>query len=404
MSLGLESAGFDVVAAVEFDPDIAAIHEMNFPGCETVVGDVRRVDFTRYRGVDHVHGSPPCQYFSMANASKVGKASRAPEADLALEWLRAIAEIKPRTISMEQVRGFYRVGDADTDIWNSIRGELYRMGYALEWGVRNAADFGIPQSRHRFFVRGIRAENLEEIPYERATRSIFGETRFHLNHPREPRRGWYAAVADLLPDCEESELTDWQKKRLPDWLLEGRFEEFQLFDARNLGRDGTLKNPGEPAFTILTDVVRSHRPRAIIPRALLVDVRNLGREATVKRESCSAFTVMARSAQDHQFKAFLVPRTGATASDKLLFRESCEPSPTVRALGHQGHWMRTNSVQATGDGGCPSVRLLSVRCLARLQSVPDEFMLPAKDALAGKVVGNGVPPLMAKKLLAAFAT
>lgn len=40
MSLGFEQAGFDVVAAVEYDPIHAAAHEFNFPRCATLARSV----------------------------------------------------------------------------------------------------------------------------------------------------------------------------------------------------------------------------------------------------------------------------------------------------------------------------------------------------------------------------
>ena len=39
MSLGFEQAGFDVVAAVEYDPVHAATHAFNFPQCEVLCRD-----------------------------------------------------------------------------------------------------------------------------------------------------------------------------------------------------------------------------------------------------------------------------------------------------------------------------------------------------------------------------
>lgn len=40
LSLGLEQAGFDVLAAVEYDPVHAATHEFNFPRTEVLCADI----------------------------------------------------------------------------------------------------------------------------------------------------------------------------------------------------------------------------------------------------------------------------------------------------------------------------------------------------------------------------
>src|SRR5690349_7597344 len=44
LSLGLEQAGFDVVAAVEYDPVHAATHEFNFPLTETLCADIANLE------------------------------------------------------------------------------------------------------------------------------------------------------------------------------------------------------------------------------------------------------------------------------------------------------------------------------------------------------------------------
>ncbi len=44
MSLGFEQAGFDVAAAVEYDPVHCATHEFNFPDCATICRSVADID------------------------------------------------------------------------------------------------------------------------------------------------------------------------------------------------------------------------------------------------------------------------------------------------------------------------------------------------------------------------
>src|SRR5260370_18127677 len=73
MSLGFEQAGFDVLAAVEYDPIHAATHEYNFPDCATICRSVADIDGNHIRShsrvcekdIDVVFGGAPCQGFSM---------------------------------------------------------------------------------------------------------------------------------------------------------------------------------------------------------------------------------------------------------------------------------------------------------------------------------------------------
>jgi DNA (cytosine-5)-methyltransferase 1 len=53
------------------------------------------------------------------------------------------------------------------------------------------------------------------------------------------------------------------------------------------------------------------------------------------------------------------------------------------------------------DGG--RVVKLNSRAIARLQTLPDWYQIPGNNALAGKGIGNGVPCLMARKILETIA-
>jgi site-specific DNA-cytosine methylase len=124
--------------------------------------------------------------------------------------------------------------------------------------------------------------------------------------------------------------------------------------------------------------------------------------------------------------ALLIPRVGARLSDGSIKQVTPDdhPAPTLRALGHDAHWWQFDALLVDGkpteygtritvnQQNDPSmtiaatcykngpralidqaiVKQLNPRCLARLQGFPDWFKLPDVNYLAGKVVGNAVPP------------
>ena len=73
LSLGFQQAGFDVRAAVEYDPIHCATHEFNFPNCATICRDVTDIDGDYIRSqssiggadITAVIGGAPCQGFSL---------------------------------------------------------------------------------------------------------------------------------------------------------------------------------------------------------------------------------------------------------------------------------------------------------------------------------------------------
>ena len=70
-SSGFEKAGFEVVAAVEYDKQIAETYSFNHPKVDMYAEDIKtvvdKIDFSKYKA-DIIIGGPPCQGFSMAGA------------------------------------------------------------------------------------------------------------------------------------------------------------------------------------------------------------------------------------------------------------------------------------------------------------------------------------------------
>src|SRR5688572_8510130 len=72
LSIGLEQAGIDVVAANEIWDEAAATHVVNHPGCRMVVGDVtadavkKDILEASREGIDLLVGGPPCQAYSLS--------------------------------------------------------------------------------------------------------------------------------------------------------------------------------------------------------------------------------------------------------------------------------------------------------------------------------------------------
>ncbi len=86
----------------------------------------------------------------------------------------------------------------------------------------------------------------------------------------------------------------------------------------------------------------------------------------------------------------LVPHVGCR---DFRLTDKDKPSPTIRALGHSRQWRQFDIL-----GFC-DIHQLTPRCAARLMTVPDSYILPDKNWLAWKVMGNGFPSLSAQKLV-----
>ncbi len=116
--------------------------------------DVRFFDGTDYKNeeIDLLVGGSPCQAFSAVGAKYGLNDTRGT---LFYEFARIVQETQPRVFIYENVRGLLTHDKGHT--WQVMRDVLESLNYRIaEPQILNASDYGIPQSRRRIFVIGIR--------------------------------------------------------------------------------------------------------------------------------------------------------------------------------------------------------------------------------------------------------
>jgi DNA (cytosine-5)-methyltransferase 1 len=184
LALGAEAAGFEHLALVERDKDCAKTIRSNRIATKwpLLENDVRDVDFKQWFGkADIVCGGPPCQPFSIGGKARGATDQR----DMFPEAVRAVREIQPYAFIFENVRGLLR--PMFSNYVEYIRYQLtfpqvpklpaetpeqhfHRLQkcfsqnngpepvYQVELTLANAADYGVPQRRHRVFFVGFRRD------------------------------------------------------------------------------------------------------------------------------------------------------------------------------------------------------------------------------------------------------
>ncbi|MGH9222703.1 MAG: DNA cytosine methyltransferase [Acidimicrobiales bacterium] len=151
LSIGLEQAGFEIVAGAEWDADACETFAKAHPTSDVIEGDVNAIDFRRWRkSIEVLVGGPPCQPWS-TGGKRLG--SQDPR-DGWPAFLRALREIRPRAFIAENVAGF--ASGARRSQFEALLQELTRLEYFVETQVLNAADYGVPQKRRRLLIVGIR--------------------------------------------------------------------------------------------------------------------------------------------------------------------------------------------------------------------------------------------------------
>jgi DNA (cytosine-5)-methyltransferase 1 len=149
LSLGFVQAGWDCVGAVDAWPDAVATYRANFPTHRARLADLvdfRVEEFGVVPGtVDWVIGGPPCQGFST-----IGKRVREdPRNTLVQQFAKVVRQLAPAGFLIENV-----VGLRDMKFVAEVRALFEALGYDMFHTVLRAADYGVPQLRHRIFFVG----------------------------------------------------------------------------------------------------------------------------------------------------------------------------------------------------------------------------------------------------------
>jgi DNA (cytosine-5)-methyltransferase 1 len=163
LDLGLQQAGFDIEFATDNDPLCAESHKSNFPDTNFLLGPIEAIDSEHLAPllgagpVDLLAGGPPCPPYSKSRfyRSEKPRALNDPVGDATLNgYLKVLRMLKPHTFILENVPGFgYKVHDQALAF---LTQEARSLGYVTKWAIFNAADYGVPQIRERFFMIGSR--------------------------------------------------------------------------------------------------------------------------------------------------------------------------------------------------------------------------------------------------------
>ncbi len=171
LTLGLKQAGFRVIGAVENSELAVKTYKKNHHGVHVWQKDIRKLTVKSVKqklklkqgDLDLLAGCPPCQGFSTIPSLNGRKRRRDKRNDLVFEFMRFVRVLKPKAVMMENVPGL-----AKNHRMKKVLRQLRGMGYKINAGVLNAADYGVPQRRRRFILL---AGLGQKIPFARRARS-----------------------------------------------------------------------------------------------------------------------------------------------------------------------------------------------------------------------------------------
>jgi DNA (cytosine-5)-methyltransferase 1 len=347
LSEGFRQAGFEVLAANDFDPESAETFRQNHPDTLFIGGPIQEVDTSELLGTVGLRrgelsvllGGPPCQAFSVYNHQRGMHDERS---GLFRQYLRVVEGLMPRFVVMENVTGITSV--ADGRAVSEIHQSLKKLGYTVESRILKAEEYGVPQERRRIFF--LASLDFQEIPWPDPSH---GHSAGLLWTALQPHVTVRDAIGDLPPLA------------MGEGEEESRYGGWPCSDYQRLLRDGSpaLYNHVAPSLGKINVERLKHIPQGgswrDIPEALL--------PAGMKKARRS----------DH------------TKRYGRLHPEGLSCTILTKCDLHWGAYIHPDQE-----------RTLTVREAARFQSFPDRIRFYGSRGGQFRQVGNAVPPLLAK--------
>lgn len=363
LSLGLTKAGFHHNLVVEWDKNACdTIREnqkrshplvYNWPLLEI---DATKLDYSIYDDdIDLLSGGPPCQPFSLGGKHRGHRDHR----NLFPEMFRAVRALRPKFILVENVKGLLRKSfstffeyvllqltypDLAQRKNESICEHLARLEkthtkgccqglkYNVVFRLLNAANYGVPQRRERVIIVGVRSDIDVEWSFPEESHSQDALLRSKWI----TREYWDIHGVSYRQRPEPTDMVKKRLKQLSRWNDDGKLPWRTVRDAI-----GDLPDP------------------------------KIGKEM--------------RDIKNHVFNPGARTYPGHTGSP------IDEPAKTLKAGGH-GVPGGENMI-AYNNG---TVRYLTVRESARLQTFPDDYVFQGSWTETMRQLGNAVPVYLAE--------
>jgi len=364
LSEGLKEAGFRSLYANEVMKRYSETYALNHPNSWIQQQDIRTVCARTVREtlglkpgeLDLVAGGPPCQGFSI-NAPK--RCSEDERNHLFKEFLRFVDEFLPRAVLIENVPGLVSFEGGTT--LQAILSALQEHGYNADVRILYAPHYGVPQTRWRTVVIGLRdglepgsvfPEPMRDAPIRVNFTSSF-EGRNIVALPQSVQLPRHTSVRDAIDDLPELKngeigLSEKTYRTSPqnDFQIAMRAgsEAVKNHEAARLSQINMQRLSHIPAGGNWTDI-----PYELLPKGMQRARRS-----------------------DHTKRYGRVDPDGLAST--ILTK--CDP--------HWGAYFHYSQD-----------RIFTVREAARIQTFPDTYVFAGSRVEQYEQVGNAVPPLLA---------
>jgi len=347
LSEGLRLAGFRVCLAVESGVDPHSTYAMNHPGTETLQIPIQEIK--SFESKLNLLGYKKKEIDLVAGgppcqgfsiANTRTRGAKNGHSKLIRQFFRTVDEIRPYTFLMENVPGMDGLNEGR--VINRLISRFESIGYNVSKMRLTASDYGVPQHRSRIFIVGCQGSKISEP---------------EKSHGPNGRKGYVtvkkAIIGDLPPlrnkcGSREMEYIGPARNGYQRWIREGC----------SILHDHKTTECGSDVKKRLRLIKQGRNLRSLmdegkIPKELLIRIDHGGVYRRLELDQPSITIVN--------------------------FRKAMIIHPVEN-------------------------RLLTIREAARLQSFQDRYRFSGRIGAMQQVIGDSVPPLLAKALAGQIRT
>jgi len=304
------------------------------------------------KNVDLIIGGPPCQAYSIAGRIRDENGMNDDYRNFLFEsYLEVVKKFKPKAFVFENVAGLLSAKPGGISIVERITKKFDEIGFEISSDLRNYAlldcsKFGVPQVRKRLIILGINRECIEDNPQ--------------------------LALYDFYKVILRKYLV---KKPMTVQEAIGDLPKMYPLDCHVKINKRKFSHEYQQSIDILNNLPRTHSKRDIAIFKLLAEDIETGRNQFVKAEALKKLytEITGKQSNVHKYHVLRLDKPSNTIPAHLY----------KDGLRH----IHPDSKQA---------RTITIREAARLQSFDDDFEFIGSQQDQYKMIGNAVPPKIAK--------
>lgn len=335
--------------------DIQRENELFMGWDDETFGQSKGLDYfvNQANGIDVIIGGPPCQAYSIAGRVRDENGMKDDYRNYLFEhYLSVVNRYKPKLFVFENVPGILSAAPDGTPITENIRKEFEKIGYEIISDLRlakvNASDYGVPQNRERIIILGINKK------YKSSKELLIRFYDTILPKYKSKRKVSVKEAIGDMPECSPFFDEEHHKKR---------------------------KSHNKPECNITWHEPRYHNLRDMDTfRILAEDIETGKKEYDSKKISELYEKKIGSKSPIHRYHV-LEPDIPSTTIIAHLYKDG-------------NRFIHYDSKQC---------RSITVREAARLQSFDDDFDFVGSRGNAYQMIGNAVPPKLAKSIANAVA-